>query len=68
MLRCEIQVTIVIRSVLSTLSFHLLDSINDRMSVRQSFKLTQMYVYSLVKVIYKIGCHWHVSDDLCYSS
>ena len=52
---------IIIRSVLSTLSFNLLGSTHDKMSVRQSFIVDiDVYVYLLLKVIYKPVCHRHI--------
>ena len=49
-----------IRSVLSGLSLSLFDSIQNKMSVRQS---TIIPVHLIVKVICKPVCHQHTGDD-----
>ena len=62
--RCFL-VPIIIRSVLSGLSFGLLDSIQNKMSVRQSLQVeTDSCAFDCnVKVICKPVCHQHTGDD-----
>ena len=53
-------VPIIIRSFLS--GFSLLDSIQNKILVRQSLKV-EILVHLIVKVICKPVCHQHTGDD-----